>query len=154
MKVFTRAFAVTIIAAVLIFIFAYTAISKFFNFEIFRYNLSGAPLVGDHGDAAAVVLSVINLLPVALLLIPPLRKAGFLYCSFLLLLYALYLAYALLTAKHLPCSCSGIVPWLSWKEHLWVNILLMTLSITGYFISKRIIAITPLVLADTGNREC
>lgn len=153
MRIRATIIVVNAIAALLIFMFAYAAVSKFFNYSIFRFNLQEAPLVGDRADIAAIVLSVINLIPVLLLSIPYTRKAGFVYSFVLLLLYAAYISYALLAAKGLPCSCSGIAPWLNWKNHLWVNLVLATLSVTGALLSKRIIAINPPVPASIGNRQ-
>jgi|SRR6218665_563195 len=153
MKIRIITVVVNAIAALLIFVFAYTAVSKFFNYQIFRFNLKEAPLVGDHAGVTAILLSVINLIPVFLLSVPIARRAGFIYSFILLFLYSLYLSYALLTAQHLPCSCSGIAPWLSWRNHLWVNLVLATLSVIAILLSKRIIAINPPVPASTGNRR-
>jgi hypothetical protein len=153
MKIFTKAIASQVIAAILVFVFAYTAVSKFFNFQIFEYTLTQAPLIGEHGKIAAVFLSAVNLLPVILLLIPATRKAGFIYCTALLLFYSGYIIYSLISAAYLPCSCSGIAPWLSWKNHLWTNLFLLLLSVTGMYLHKRIIAITKPVPASTGNRQ-
>ncbi|PZR27306.1 MAG: hypothetical protein DI535_10785 [Citrobacter freundii] len=153
MKIRATIIIVNAIAALLIFVFAYTVISKFFNYQIFQFNLKEAPLVGDNAPFVAVFLSVINSIPVFLLTIPFTRKAGFIYSFILLFLYAAYLSYALLVAHQLPCSCSGIVPWLNWKNHLWVNLVLATLSVIALLFSKRIIAINPPVPASTGNRQ-
>lgn len=153
MKIRATIIIVNTIAALLIFVFAYTVISKFFNYQIFRFNLKDAPLVGDKAPFVAILLSVINSIPVFLLSIPFTRKAGFIYSSILLLLYAAYLSYALLTAQQLPCSCSGIAPWFNWKNHLWINLVLAALSVIALQLSKRIIAINPPVPASTGNRQ-
>ncbi len=153
MKILSRELAVQAIAAILIFVFAYAAISKFFNFEIFRYTLTLVPLVGKHAGVLAIILSVVNLLPVLLLSIPQTRRKGFLYCFCILLIYAGYIGYSLLLEKDLPCSCSGIAPWLNWTQHLWVNIAAMALALTGFLFTKRVIAIKTLALAKAGNRE-
>lgn len=154
MKILNNRVIVNVVAALLIFIFAYTAVSKFFNFKIFQYTLSEAPLIGERAGIAAYILSVINLVPVVLLLFPSLRRLGLLYSFVLLLVYSCYIGYSLLTATHLPCSCSGIVPFLSWKNHLWVNLGLALLALAGIIQSKRIIAIKPPAMARTGSRAC
>jgi putative oxidoreductase len=155
MKFLTRAYVVNTIAALLIFIFAYAAISKFFNYEIFRYNLKDTPLVGDKAPVIAIILSVVNLIPVILLSIPQSRKAGLLYSFILLLFYSGYIGYSLLTATQLPCSCSGIVSWLTWKQHLWADLAFAALAFIAFLLSKRVIAIhsRPWPVPATGNAE-
>ncbi|MET0462023.1 MAG: MauE/DoxX family redox-associated membrane protein [Chitinophagaceae bacterium] len=153
MKILSRAIAVQAIAAILIFIFAYAAISKFFNYEIFQFTLTLVPVVGKYAKMTAIVLSIVNLLPVLLLSIPGTRRIGFIYCFCILLLYAGYIGYSLMLEKDLPCSCSGIAPWLTWTQHFWVNIAAMTMALTGFLFTKKVIAIKTLALAKAGNRE-
>ncbi|MCG2615542.1 hypothetical protein LZZ85_14675 [Terrimonas sp. NA20] len=153
MKILSRGITVQVIAAILIFIFAYAAISKFFNFEIFQFTLTLAPVVGKYAKVLAIVLSIVNLLPVLLLSIPKTRRAGFLYSFCLLLIYAAYIGYSLLLEKDLPCSCSGIAPWFTWTQHFWINIAAMLMAMTGFLITNNLIAIKAPALAKADNRE-
>jgi hypothetical protein len=153
MKILSKGVAVQAISAILIFIFAYAAVSKFFNFEIFKFMLTLSPVIGKHAKVVAIVLSIVNLLPVLLLSIPTTRQIGFIYSFCILLLYAGYIGYSLLLEKDLPCSCSGIAPWLNWTQHFWINIAAMAMALTGFLFTKKIIAIKALALAKAGNRE-
>jgi hypothetical protein len=149
----TRRIVVQIIAAMLIFLFAYTAISKFLNFRVFSFTLSLAPVISPYAGFASIAIPSLNMMAVMLLLIPPARRIGLFFSFFLLLGYTGYIGYVLLTAKELPCSCNGIVPWLSWINHFWLNLIIMVLIIISILLSKNFIAINPPALANAGNRE-
>lgn len=153
MKMSTRQIVVQIIAAMLIFLFAYTAISKFFNFRVFRFTLGLAPVIGPYAGVTYIAIPSLNLAAVVLLLVPAARKTGLLFSLFLLAAYTGYIGYVLLTAKELPCSCNGIVPWLSWMNHFWLNLIIMGLIITSLVLSKKFIAIKRLALANVSDRQ-
>lgn len=153
MKISTRQIIVQLIAAMLIFLFAYAAVSKLFNFKVFRFTLGQMPVIGPYAAIATVVLPAVNLLAVLLLLIPRTRRAGLFYSLFLLTGYTGYIGYVLLSFEQLPCSCNGIVPWLSWPHHFWLNLVIVALVITSLLLSKRFIAIKPPAMANAGNRE-
>ncbi|HEX2845570.1 MAG TPA: MauE/DoxX family redox-associated membrane protein [Chitinophagaceae bacterium] len=149
----TRKIIVQSIAASLIFLFAYASLSKLFNFRTFRFTLGQMPVIGSYADPVTILIPAVNLLAVLLLLIPRTRKAGLFYSLFLLTGYTGYIGYVLLNFQQLPCSCNGIVPWLSWPQHFWLNLVIISLVITGLLLSKRFIAINPSALADADNRE-
>ena len=153
MKMSTRRTIVQFIAAALIFLFAYTAVSKLFNFRVFQFTLGLAPVISPYARIASIVIPSVNLLAVILLLIPPARRWGLCFSLFLLSAYTAYIGYVLLTAKELPCTCNGIVPWLSWTNHFWLNLIILLLIFISLRLSKRVIAINQPALADAGNRQ-
>jgi len=153
MKISLRQIVVQLIAAVLIFLFAYAALSKLLNLRTFRFTLGQMPVIGPYASLAIVLIPSANLLAVLLLLVPRARKAGLYYSLFLLSGYTGYIGYVLLNFQQLPCSCNGIVPWLSWPHHLWLNLIIVALVITGLLLSKRFIAINPSAPARADNRE-
>jgi len=153
MKISTRQIIVQLIAAVLIFLFAYAALSKLLNFKTFSFTLGQMPVIGSYASPATVLIPAMNLLAVLLLLVPRTRRAGLFYSLALLTGYTGYIAYVLLSFQQLPCSCNGIVPWLSWPQHLWLNLIIVALVITSLLLSKRFIAINPSALANADNRE-
>ena len=152
MKSSTRHILVQMIAAILVFLFAYTAISKFFNFNVFRFTLGMAPVIGSFAGFMSIAIPAVNLVVALLLLVPRTRKAALWLSLFLLGAYTSYIGYVLLVSKQLPCSCNGIVPWLSWTNHFWLNLFIIALVISGLLLSKRLIAINPPVLANPGGR--
>lgn len=153
MKISTRQIIVQSIAAVLIFLFAYAALSKLLNFKTFSFTLGQMPVIGPYAATAAVLIPVLNLLAVLFLLTPRMRRAGLFYSLFLLTAYTGYIGYVLLNFQQLPCSCNGIAPWLSWPQHFWLNLIIVALTVTGLLLSERFIAISPSALANADNRE-
>jgi hypothetical protein len=55
----------------------------------------------------------------------------------LMTVFTIYIAYMLLTSSHLPCSCGGVISKLSWKEHLWLNVLLSVLAAFSLCLQQR-----------------
>ncbi|HYK57537.1 MAG TPA: MauE/DoxX family redox-associated membrane protein [Flavisolibacter sp.] len=123
-----KAVIINRIAAVFIFLFAYTAIDKLISFASFRNNISQSPFIGQYSSMIAVMLPILELVAVVLLFLPKTRLAG-LYASLgLMSVFSLYIGYALLLKLKLPCSCGGILQDLNWQQHFWVNIVLTLLS--------------------------
>src|SRR5690606_41617749 len=72
-----------------------------------------------------------------LLFIPAFRKIG-LYASFILIaLFTGYLTYMIVFTPDLPCSCGGVLAALSWKQHIFFNLLFILLSLTGIYLINR-----------------
>ena len=137
MKVTTRLILINIIAAVFIFLFTYTALSKFLSITSFRATLQQSPLIKNYASVIAWLLPVTELLVSILLFIPLTRLAG-LYSSFgLMTLFALYILYMLLSTSHLPCSCGGVLKQMTWKQHLVFNILFTLLGATGILLERQ-----------------
>ena len=121
----TRTFAIHFIASLFIFLFTYTAFSKFLDFDNFTKVLGSSPLLTYAVRWLASILLIIELGTAVLLFFPNTRVAG-LYASLsLICLFTLYIAGMLLFAPNLPCSCGGVIERLSWKQHLVLNSFLL-----------------------------
>jgi len=118
-----------IASSLLILLFAYTAISKLFNYRAFARTLSESPLIHNGADTIAWLLPATELVVVLLLFFERTRKAG-LYASLLLLvLFTLYLLYMVLFVADLPCSCGGVLSKMSWKQHLFFNLFFILINL-------------------------
>lgn len=116
------------IAALLIFLFTYTAVSKLVDLASFQRVLEGSPLLATGAGALAILLPLAELGTSLLLLFPRTRLAGLLLALSLLVLFTSYLGYMVLYAPHRPCSCGGVIRALSWKEHLVFNLVFLGLT--------------------------
>lgn len=123
---------VDIISALLILLFAYTAISKFVNIDHFRYVLSKAPMIGNYSHFFAWAIPVVELV-IVLLLFRTTSTAGFYSATILLTVFTTYLVYMILTDAELPCSCGGVIQKLSWKQHIFFNAFFILISVTGIY---------------------
>jgi len=130
-----------LISFLLIFLFAYTGLSKLMTVMQFERTLRQSPLLSDVASVVARLIPLTELAIVVLLLIPRFKKLGT-WCSLVLLsLFTIYIAYMIAFTPHLPCSCGGILKQLSWHHHLVFNVCLIALSA----VSIRLTATTKMI---------
>lgn len=124
------------IAAVLIFLFVYTASSKLFTIDQFKAVISVSPLLGDYASLLSWLIPSVELVVSLLIFLPFSRKYGLLFSSILMGIFTLYIAYMLLFSPDLPCSCGGVLKEMSWSHHLIFNIIFFFLSVLGWSICR------------------
>src|SRR5690606_28864809 len=112
----------------LIIMWSYAAFSKLLGYEEFRFGLLNHDLLKNHAGIVARVIPVAELIIVLLLLIPRLRKVGFISSFIMLLVFTIYIVYMFMFYPHKPCSCGGIMSSLSWVQHIVFNIVFALLS--------------------------
>ena len=132
-----KAMTVSGIAALFIFLFVYTALSKLFHFSQFAHTLSRTTLLHPFASWVAWVLPLTELVIALMLFIHGTRTKG-LWASFVLMLaFTAYIAYMLGFERHIPCSCGGILASLTWTHHLQLNVVLLLLSMTGLLLAGK-----------------
>lgn len=132
-----REYAANIIAALLIVLFVYAGLIKLLDYQVFRNQLRSFPLISGYAAGMAWQLPVLELVLSYFLLWPRSRLIA-LYTSFLFLLSISVYIVMMLTGDYvIPCACSGVINFMSWIWHLWLNIIFMLLAITGIWASKR-----------------
>lgn len=130
---------IEVIAVLILALFLYTGLSKLWGFAVFRAQLADSPwhLLAVLSPVVAWTLPLGELLLVCLLIWPSTRKAGFILSALLFGMFILYLALLLHSGKALPCSCGGIVSTMSWKTHVYFNLLFLLLSLTGIYLEQK-----------------
>ena len=128
---------VEVICFLLVFLFTYTGLSKLSNHAVFHAQLLNFPFLKYTEPILSWTLPLTELSTVILLIFPNLRLYG-LYASFaLLLLFTVYLISMIVFKTNLPCSCGGIVQYLSWGQHVCFNCLIIILTALAiYFLRK------------------
>lgn len=135
---------ISLATAVFIFIFLYTAINKLAELDKFRVTIVRSPLIGNNAAIVAWLVPVVELVVCILLFFPRTRGYGLLASLMLWVAFTLYIAWMLVYADRLPCSCGGFISSLSWQQHLALNIsgsILAAIACRFYFANKRFIAI-------------
>jgi len=127
----TRGIITNSIIALFTLLFIYTATSKIFTFKDFGNVLYLVPLVGPYHFTVAILIISLEIIIGVLLIIPFTQKIGLYATLALLFIFTIYLSYMISFVEILPCSCGGITSYLSWKEHIWFNLLLIFLAGTG-----------------------
>lgn len=148
---------ISVIAAVLLAIFVYTALNKLIQSQHFYIVLRSSPWLASFAGQLAWIIPVTELLLAAGLFIRPLRAAALLLSALVLLFFTLYVAAMLLLSPQLPCGCGGIFETLSWPQHLLVNLLLTGLAFIAWHLerkNKTAVAIAPgYASADIAGRS-
>lgn len=122
----------------LIILFAYTATSKLIGHEIFRMQISYYPYIKDYFDPISYAVPVTELTIVSLLIINKTQRSGLLTSAILLFIFTVYLTAMVLTVGHdLPCSCGGVMKYMTWKQHIVFNSFFIALATYAYIIIGR-----------------
>ncbi|HWI93523.1 MAG TPA: MauE/DoxX family redox-associated membrane protein [Flavisolibacter sp.] len=114
--------------ATLIFLFVYTASSKFLHLPAFKSFFTKQYLFKPHAATLAIAIPLIEMAVAALLFFPASRQAGIFSAAVLMTIFTLYIAVMLAFASALPCSCGGVIQTLSWKWHLALNVSITVVS--------------------------
>jgi cytochrome c oxidase subunit IV len=127
--------AIKIICTLLVFLFAYAAISKLLDYSTFQVQLSQSPYITRFANVIASALPAVELIVAVSFAFSHLRLFAFYAALFLLSLFTAYLVAMLNFSYYIPCSCGGLLSSLSWKEHILFNIVFILLSLTGIHLS-------------------
>jgi hypothetical protein len=126
-----------LVVGLLILLFIYTATSKLLDFSNFRHVLSRSPLIGNKAPVVAWILPLTEIL-ISMILIPPRTRPIGLWCSFALMVtFTAYVAWMLVFVPQLPCSCGGVIKYMTWKQHLLFNIAYSLIAFFGIWLHQR-----------------
>ena len=133
---FTKKSLSETITALLVFLFLYTGLSKYVEFESFRVTLHQSPLLANFSKAIAVSLPGLEILVTLLLILPKTRRTGFVISFCILTIFTGYLIYMIRTDPNLPCTCGGVIAKMSWPQHVIFNIFFLALTGVGLFLER------------------
>lgn len=128
---------VEVISALFILLFLYTSLNKLFTQRLFQFVLSKSPLLGGWAEVLSYSVPIAEIIVSVLLLIHRTRQIG-LYLSLILMsAFTIYIAYMIAFTPKLPCSCGGVLQYLSWKQHLLFNLCFVTLAMIALSMAKQ-----------------
>lgn len=125
------------ISSILVFLFLYTALSKFTDLKTFTFSLSQSPILKEFPAPAAYLIPSAEVMIVLFLIFPKTRYLGLWSSMLLLTLFTVYLIAMISFYKHLPCGCGGVISKLSWTQHVPFNIFFILLSLTAIRLHKK-----------------
>ncbi len=133
-----RNLLIHIITGLLVFLFAYTGVSKLADHTRFIIEMNRQPLPSFLNDILVWAIPITALSISALLILDVTRLAG-LYASLVLMaVFTFYTAIVLLNFfDHIPCSCGGIISTLSWPGHLVLNVFFVVLCLYGIRLCRK-----------------
>ena len=129
--------AIQIIGVLFILLFVYSAARQLVNFEVFKTQLSQAPLLVNSASWLAVLIPVLQIGVALLLMFGISRRWGMYGALGLMSLFTAYIVYAIYFAPSLPCACNMVFEGMSWREHMWLNISFVVLAIIGILLDNR-----------------
>lgn len=128
------------VAYSLILLFVYTAISKWWDFELYTKQMDAQPFNNKFTPLLTIGLPIIELITSLLLFIPRLRIIG-LYASLMLMVsFTIYIW--LVVHNHfgyIPCPCGGVIKKLNWWQHLTFNlyfVIITIIAIMAYHVQR------------------
>lgn len=133
-----RSTIVNIVSSLLVLLFTYTALNKLIDHEIFQAQLTRFPLLNNYSAFFSWFIPSSELLVVLLLIIPKFKLYGLYAALFLLIAFTVFLILMISFSKNLPCSCGGVITKLSWKQHIFFNLLFIMLSVIGIKLQRKI----------------
>ena len=129
---------VEIITFLLIVLWVYASFSQFFQLFDFKIRLEQFPFIGAFAKILFWLIPSLELAIALIFFFPSIRKIAMYLSAVLLILFSAYILALLFIADSIPCSCSGVIPSLSWKQHLFFNIGCLSMSLIGIVLpSKR-----------------
>lgn len=134
-----KEFAIEICIALIVLLFAYTGVSKFLDYDkfVFQMRLAPLPLMINLAPVLGVVMPVIELLIAIALLFNQTRLKALYATVVLLISFELYISGMMLTGRHLPCTCGGIISKMGWGQHLLFNLVFILISLATINLIKK-----------------
>jgi len=116
-----------------VLLFAYTALSKFLDYNLFVFQMRRAPLPLIQAMAPVLgwIVPLIEICLVIGLLTNRYASKAQIASVGLLIIFELYITGMLLSGYPLPCSCGGIISKMSWKQHLIFNAAFIIIGLAG-----------------------
>ncbi|WP_316795528.1 MauE/DoxX family redox-associated membrane protein [Pedobacter agri] len=135
-----RKLLIEITVLLLVALFFYTGLSKLIDFKGFTYDLNNQPFSDSLTPVLKWLVPVSEITIAAFLIFEGTRLMG-LYASLILMsIFTIYTALVLLRVfEYVPCSCGGVIKYLTWPQHLVFNIffvLMAYLAIRAYKIEE------------------
>ena len=119
------------VAALFITLFVYTAVSKLLSYHSFYATMDMMPAFKGKAFVVAPLIIVTEILISCLLIVPAFRVPGLYFSLALMSAFTFYLLYAVMSGYSMPCSCGGVLRQLSWKQHIFFNIVFILLAMSG-----------------------
>jgi hypothetical protein len=132
-----RKFFIGIACALLITLFAYTALAKLADYSNFQFGLSESPFIAPMANVLAWGVPATELLIAVMLVIPASRLAGLYASCILMFLFTVYIAAMLAFGTDIPCSCGGVVEDMSWPAHIVFNSFFVLLSAVAIWLQRQ-----------------
>lgn len=129
---------VSVIYALLVLLFMYTACSKLLDLETFRGNMYNQRVPRWGATLLIWGLPPAEIAVVCCLLFRRTQRMGLYLSLTLLTIFSIYITAILLHFfSKTPCSCGGIFHHMTWQQHLWFNLTFIVLIILALSLDEK-----------------
>ncbi len=120
--------------AILAALFAYAGVSKLFDYQTFNIQLSQSPFISNFSHLYSWLLPCIEIITSLGLLFHHSKYYALLVSLFLLSLFTCYIIAMLHFSYYIPCSCGGVLGFLTWRQHVVFNLFFIGITLTALFL--------------------
>jgi hypothetical protein len=132
-----KSLIVEIFCSLLIILFIYSSLSKLSAYDKFSVQLSKSPFITAFYQLVAWSIPATEIV-IALLLAMKRTKLIGLYASFFLMsLFTAYLVIMLNYSYYIPCSCGGVLEYMSWEQHIVFNAFFIVIAAAGVLLKTQ-----------------
>lgn len=138
----TRHYILQICTLLLITLWTFTGLDKFWNLEGFKRTLLNQPIPEWSVGLLYWLLPAMELLCIVLLVSKTGRGLkgtkfwGFVLSLLLMLSFTIFILLGVLGwYDQKPCGCGSVLNWMSWEEHLVFNGIFLIISVVGLVLS-------------------
>ncbi len=129
---------VSIISALLIFLWVYAGLSKLLDFDKSLGEMLSQPMPPWLEKILVWLVPMAELFTASLLLISRTRLYGLVLSSLLLISFSIYISLVINSVfNRIPCSCGGVLKNMSWETHLVFNLCFLALALYATFHSLK-----------------
>ncbi len=133
-----REYIVEICTLLLCLLFAYTAISKIYDWQGTKNGLHNQVFPNWIADILLYGLPPVELVTAILLLYQKTRIAGLWLSILLMTAFTIYVGLVMIGIfGRIPCSCGGILNTMGWGEHLVFNLVFLLLALIGLYVLNK-----------------
>lgn len=127
----TEAIIADIVVYSFIVLFIYTATSKIQSYSSFKLVLSKSVLIGQYSSIVSWAVPAVEIIISVLLIFPVTRKDGLIASLAMMIIFTAYLIYMVNSGSQLICTCGGVLSTMTWKQHIWFNLVFIVVAATG-----------------------
>jgi uncharacterized membrane protein YphA (DoxX/SURF4 family) len=127
---------IEIISILFVLLFLYAGIGKLMQYHFFKVQIGASPVLKPIAPFIAWFLPLSEIIVAVLLLIPVWRLRGLYGASVLMILLTGYVIALLYFSELVPC-CINVPEFLSWKQQLLLNSLLLVLAVMGIILQAK-----------------
>ena len=128
---------IEIISSLLVLLFLYASLSKFFDFKHFIGEMNNQPFPNWMTPYLVWSIPLLEIAITLALVFERTRMKG-LYASLILMTaFTIYtIAILMRLFGRIPCSCGGVIEKLTWQQHLLFNLFFVTISFVAILLRK------------------